>query len=1039
MAVAAALWCSPADAGDAVRYGRDGKAYLQERSTTEFAVKFADDEGLTSGRGRLASMGIKDIRMLPGQTGGRWRIVEVDQVNAATRDSLAVDPMIESVQPVWRRAGKQAPCLSTGGVVIKFRPEASPAQREALLARYGLVPAGEDRLGLNDVVVLRLVDADAVDMIVAAELFHEPEVLWAQSDLVCPTQVRQTAPQDTFFSQQWHLANTGQGGGTIGADIDVLQAWKISQGGNVLVGMFDDSCDVTHEDLFSNYSGLGNDLTVPPNSSQYNDPRPKDRFNEHGTPVMGLIVAAANTIGVRGVAPLAQFSATRGVGAALSESTIAQAFSLAAADGVAVHCNSWGFTDFQPHPVVEESIENTYRTGRVSAVDGRPRGMVVLFATGNFGIELQADEDLSMLPFVIGVGASDARDRRAEYSNFGNNMDIMAPSNGAPDLPQMVTTDNMDASNYPDDGYNSGGVLEGSSVPDLDNAGNYTKYFGGTSAACPVATGVAALVVSVNPQLTASQVRSILVHTSERIAETDAQYRRITRHSKTYGYGRVNAAAAVQAAKESTTNGNKTWPGEPKNIGISKTTRTITWKPAEYDPSLSEDENNDPQRPGLETVDYLIVESLDENFDFVPQDGVCYVYDAQSDVQIGCSGKPLGELPEGVTAYATKNTTFTFTAPPQGQVKYFALYARNVIGRYSYGVALDSEGGGGGGEGGGSGGGGGGGGGDGGDTGGGTPGAPQVTINVQPLSGVSPLTVSFQGNALVSSGSSIVEYCCPDCNLNGIEDALDIELGTSVDANLDGIPDECPNNGIDVDRTKLIPCPNPESPDEAIRCSGWDFETDGNIDTFSTTTTNTYRANPNGPPIQTFRATLTFTDTELRKGSQFVDINVRRDATSGGGDVGNADVSIAISTPGTMDQLITSGTAPLTVRLNVDVSRLPGTFRSVFWDLGDGSTATSLSVLRTYQNKGTAAIVYPISVTVYTTVSSGEGDGGYSASTLLTVFPEEEGPPQGNSNINGSGLPPGGGAAPACGLLGMTPLAMMLIGLALMRRRFVGR
>lgn len=74
-----------------------------------------------------------------------------------------------------------------------------------------------------------------------------------------------------------------------------------------------------------------------------------------------------------------------------------------------------------------------------------------------------------------------------------------APSNGGLGQPAIFTTDR---SGTP--GYNFGNLLNG------DTHGDYTNSFGGTSAATPLAAGIAALVLSANPQLTATQVREIL-------------------------------------------------------------------------------------------------------------------------------------------------------------------------------------------------------------------------------------------------------------------------------------------------------------------------------------------------------------------------------------------------------------------------------------------------------------------------------------------------------------------------------------------------
>lgn len=306
-------------------------------------------------------------------------------------------------------------------------------------------------------------------------------------------------------------------------------------------------------------------------------------------------------------------------------------------------------------------------------------------------------------------------------------------------------------------------------------------------------------------------------------------------------------------------------------------------------------------------------------------------------------------------------------------------------------------------------------------------------MNVTPLTGSSPLTVSFKGNAITSS--EIVEYCCPDCNFNDVEDAQDIEDGNSLDANLDGIPDECCSGDCTL-TTNFIPCPTPVSIDDASRCSGWDFEDDGTIDTFQTTTSHTYTADPDGASTQNFTARLKFTDIAGLFNSEAITMIVRLGTDGGGG--GSGDLSIAITEPGASGTTINSGTAPLDVVVNVDVSDVPGTFQSVSWDLGDGTVADSLSVTHTYENTSTAAIVVPITVTVFTSVPSGDSSGGYSASTQLTVLPEGEGPPVGNGNINGSGIDGDGssGGSP-CSSVPLTAMVGMMLGLALMRRRFV--
>jgi subtilisin-like proprotein convertase family protein len=88
--------------------------------------------------------------------------------------------------------------------------------------------------------------------------------------------------------------------------------------------------------------------------------------------------------------------------------------------------------------------------------------------------------------------------------------------------------------------------------------GNYTSKFGGTSSATPLVAGVAALVLSINPHLTAQQVKAILQDTADQIVDSNLDPQlglnkgayNSSGHSQWFGFGKVNAAKAVRAAQE---------------------------------------------------------------------------------------------------------------------------------------------------------------------------------------------------------------------------------------------------------------------------------------------------------------------------------------------------------------------------------------------------------------------------------------------------------------------------------------------------------
>jgi len=121
----------------------------------------------------------------------------------------------------------------------------------------------------------------------------------------------------------------------------------------------------------------------------------------------------------------------------------------------------------------------------------------------------------------VAVGAGTDWDYRSDYSQYGPRLDFVAPSNGG--FAGVTTTDRQGAAGY--------------------GSTSYTSTFGGTSSASPLAAGVAALVLSANPNLTASQVRQSLRNTCDQIGP--ASY--MAGRNDYYGHGRINANAALAA------------------------------------------------------------------------------------------------------------------------------------------------------------------------------------------------------------------------------------------------------------------------------------------------------------------------------------------------------------------------------------------------------------------------------------------------------------------------------------------------------------
>ncbi|MGD0273341.1 MAG: S8 family serine peptidase [Gaiellaceae bacterium] len=128
-------------------------------------------------------------------------------------------------------------------------------------------------------------------------------------------------------------------------------------------------------------------------------------------------------------------------------------------------------------------------------------------------------------PQAIAVGASTSLDCPASYSQFGPELALVAPSSGGGLTGTVVTTDRTGSAGY--------------------SSGDYFSGFGGTSAAAPLAAGVAGLVLSRNPGLTEAQVREILENSADKIDPELGAYD-ASGHSDRFGYGRIDAQRALE-------------------------------------------------------------------------------------------------------------------------------------------------------------------------------------------------------------------------------------------------------------------------------------------------------------------------------------------------------------------------------------------------------------------------------------------------------------------------------------------------------------
>lgn len=331
------------------------------------------------------------------------------------------------------------------------------------------------------------------------------------------------ASADPMFPNQWSLKNTGQyGTAYTGIDIKAEQAWTLSTGANIKTAIFDHGFEMNHPDLLANVFGTGYDAQT--NTS------PSVVRGNHGTACAGIVGAVQNNnLGISGVAPNTKLiSISISLTFSDTPQQLANGFNWATNNGVDVISNSWG--GYAPSVIIENAITNALTNGRGG------KGMVVVFAAGNENNTTIRYPGI-WNPKILVVGALSPCGERKSPSScdgeswgscYGSQLDIMAPG------VKMATTDRQGTNGY--------------------DPSNYTLTFNGTSSACPVIAGVAALVLSANPCLTGQQVRDIIEQTAQKTRTDLYSYASASgRTNGTWntqmGYGLVNAYAAVQKAK----------------------------------------------------------------------------------------------------------------------------------------------------------------------------------------------------------------------------------------------------------------------------------------------------------------------------------------------------------------------------------------------------------------------------------------------------------------------------------------------------------
>lgn len=352
-----------------------------------------------------------------------------------------------------------------------------------------------------------ILELEKPDALLYAKILYETNMF----QYVVPVFYRQVK-NNPLYSSQWGLKNTGQNGGIVGMDINVEPAWQICNGNNIKVAVVDNGVQLDHPDLYEN-------LLTGYDAMNYGSNGGYSGTASHGTCCSGIIAAVDNTFQIKGIAYNAKIIPIRvGLGDNINDEACVRAFQYIYNHQVDLVSCSWsGGTEC---PTLTNAINLVVNNGRNGL------GCPVLFSSGNAlpNINDAYVRYPASLSSTIAVGAMspcgerknlNSCDGRTWKSCYGSDLDVLAP-----------------------------GVL----IPTTTINSSYDPTFGGTSAACPHASGVMALILSVNPCLTATEARAILCKSCDKLS--DYKYCNSTYGfwNQEVGYGKINAYKAVLMA-----------------------------------------------------------------------------------------------------------------------------------------------------------------------------------------------------------------------------------------------------------------------------------------------------------------------------------------------------------------------------------------------------------------------------------------------------------------------------------------------------------
>lgn len=461
--------------------------------------------------------------------------------------NILVAPLLSQTVNKWHQDGWiYFKVKDSEGQIIKADGKNVDLKRvdflKPFVEQYGIISIVKPFYTADDVKLQNTYKIHFTDIFEIENLIRELSELQI-TDYAEPAPVYYTsyAPNDDYYvnndvnywllgdaNTRWHLDV-----------INAAAAWDISKGDtNIIVAVLDNAIYTDHPDLVNKIAiqvDLADDDSIA-------NPPVAEYIWSHGTHTAGLIAAETdNSTGVSSLGYNVRIMAVKLASDASDGQAMTAGFEgivWAADHGADVINMSWGSPTF--FITMQNTVNYAYN-----------KGCILLGAAGNNGdgAETSANPAIPVnyvgypaaLEHVIAVGSTDSDDAKSSFSEYGTWIDVCAPGgfDATTGIFSVLSTTYSDAGDIMSMLTGTGGGAASWGI-----TGKY-DCMQGTSMACPVAAGLAGLMLSVNPNLTPDELTEIMKATCDNI---DAQN---TQFIDSIGAGRINAASALQAVLDS--------------------------------------------------------------------------------------------------------------------------------------------------------------------------------------------------------------------------------------------------------------------------------------------------------------------------------------------------------------------------------------------------------------------------------------------------------------------------------------------------------